>query len=133
AFSGSGYWNPNGVNRRDAVTEDGKQIATCPKLLAEHLLDAHGMIHGVLNPGASLGFCVSSELDYVSRCAIATNDTMIEDWLAVDERYLGSLTIASNDPQASVAEIHRVGGHPQMVQVYMSSATQVPLGSRFYW
>lgn len=133
AFNGTAYWNPNGVNRRDAVTGDGKPIAADPKLLAQHHLDEHNMAFGVLNPGTSLGFGISPELDPAARNCGALNDTLIEDWLSVDDRYLGSLSVASCDPLAAAAEIRRLGSHPRMVQVYMTSATRLGYGHKFYW
>jgi len=132
-FNGNAYWNPNGVNRRDAVTEDGQSIAADPKLLAKYHFDAFGISYGVLTPGASLGFGISPELDYASKCITALNDTIIEDWLSADDRYVGSLTIAPQDPLAAAAEIRRIGDHPRIKQVYMTSASRIPFGQRIYW
>ncbi|MEM7530575.1 MAG: hypothetical protein AAF639_00240 [Chloroflexota bacterium] len=40
-----GYWNPNGVNRRDAVAEDGEHIYGNPHHLAHLFFDTYNWIH----------------------------------------------------------------------------------------
>ncbi|MGW4335746.1 amidohydrolase family protein [Rhodococcus koreensis] len=47
----------------------------------------------------------------------AANDWNIERWLPRDSRYYGCLLLPSNNIEAAVAEIHRVGNHPRMVGV----------------
>jgi predicted TIM-barrel fold metal-dependent hydrolase len=41
--------------------------------------------------------------------------------------------IASQDPDASAREIHRLGEHPGMVQVLTASAARIPYGNPIYW
>ena len=38
-----GYWNPGGVNRADAVLENGERIEIDPKAMSKHLLDAYNI------------------------------------------------------------------------------------------
>lgn len=126
-----GYWNPNGVMRSDAVTEDGTRIESDPKLLAEHFLEPYGIDYGVLNPpGMHLG--VSPEPDYAAALCKATNDVIANDWLTADDRYLGSILVSQADPKQAAKEIHRLGEHPRMVQVLMGSGSQFPLGHRWF-
>lgn len=131
--SGSlGYWNPGGVNRADAVLADGARIEEDPRALSEHLLDPYALDYGILNPGSSLHFGLSPEADYAAAMIGAINDIMVEDWLPSDPRYRTSLVVYPNDPELAVREIHRLGGHPGVVQVLLPSAARIPYGQRFY-
>ncbi|MBX3012876.1 MAG: amidohydrolase family protein [Caldilineaceae bacterium] len=131
--SGSlGYWNPNGVNRPDAVLPDGRRIEDDPKATAVHLLDEFGIDFGILNCGAVLHLGVSPEPDYAAALISAMNDVIVEEWLAADPRYRASIAIYPNDPELAVREIHRLGEHPGVVQVIMPSSARMPYGQRFY-
>ncbi len=131
--SGSmGYWNPGGVNRGDAVLEDGTRIETVPSATSKHLLDEYGIDYGILNPGSSMHFGLSPEADYASAMISAINDIMVEDWLASDPRYRTSIVVYPNEPELAVREIHRLGNHPGVVQVLMPSASRIPYGQRFF-
>jgi predicted TIM-barrel fold metal-dependent hydrolase len=127
-----GYWNPNGVSRRDTVLPNGERIEASPQTLAEHHFDAHGIAFGLLNM-ASFNFAVTPEADYGAALAAAVNDVLIEDWLPADPRFRASMVVTPVDPEAAVREIHRVGDHPGIVQVLLPSATQMPLGKRYYY
>ncbi|MYA03827.1 MAG: hypothetical protein F4Y37_04340 [Caldilineaceae bacterium SB0664_bin_22] len=53
-----GYWNPNGVMRRDAVAPDGRRVESDPHLLARYFFDVHDLEYGILNftgPALNLG------------------------------------------------------------------------------
>lgn len=128
---GSGYWNPNGVIRRDTRLPDGRYIDTDPVALAEHHLDRMGITYGMLN-FASFTFAVSPESDWGAAIASATNDTILEDWLPVDPRYRASIVVSPVDPILAAREIRRVGGTPGVGQVLMPSATPMALGRRFF-
>ncbi len=130
---GTGHWNPNGVNRADAVAPDGMPIAADPKHLGELFFSVHGIDFGVLNPGGVLGWGVHPEPDYAAAACRGINDTLIEDWLSVDDRFRGSVCVAPTDPAQAAKEIRRVGDHPQMVQVLMTSAGRIPYGNRLFW
>lgn len=128
---GSGYWNPNGVIRRDTRLPDGRYIDTDPHAMAEHHLDRNGITYGMLNL-ASFTFAVTPESDWGAAIASATNDTIIEDWLPVDPRYRVSMLVSPVDPVLAAKEIRRVGRTPGVVQVLMPSATPMALGRRFF-
>lgn len=127
-----GYWNPNGVNRPDAVLADGSRIEDSPKALATHLLDEFGLDFGILNTGSVLHLGLSPEPDYAAALISAMNDVLIEEWLPADPRYRVSIAIYPNDPELAVREIHRLGDHPGVVQVIMPSAARMPYGQRYY-
>ena len=122
---GHGYRNPFGVNRRDMPPIDAKVWAK------EHL-DKHGIIYGVLQPpGLSIG--LTQNIDVGCAMARAWNDWQIQNWLEVDSRYLGSICVNMNDPAQAAAEVRRVGGHPQMVQVVVTGESTHLYGYRSYY
>ncbi len=128
---GSGYWNPNGVIRRDTRLPDGRYIDTDPHAMAAHHLDRHGIAYAILNL-AAFTFAVTPESDWGAAIASATNDTILEDWLPVDPRFRVSILVSPVDPVLAAREIRRVGRTPGVVQVLMPSATPMALGRRFF-
>jgi uncharacterized protein len=130
-LSGLGFWNPNGVRRRDAVLEDNTRIESDPKTLATHFLDEYQIEYGVLNFGP-LGVALSPELDWSAALISATNDVIANDWLPADPRYRAALEIPLLAPEAAVREIHRYGDHPGFVHIMMPGGAQLPYGNRFY-
>lgn len=127
-----GYWNPNGVNRADAVTPDGKRIDAHPAALAEHFFDVYDIEFGILNEGSLLQIGLSPEPDFAAAVASAMNDVIVHDWLPVDLRFRASLVISPADAELASREIHRLGDHPGIVQVLMPSGARVPYGQRNY-
>jgi len=128
---GLGYWNPGGVMRKDAVLPDGTRIETDPKATASEFLDKFGIDYAVLME-ADLHIALSPEPDFSAALVAATNDVLIEDWLTADPRYRMALMISLSDPHLAAKEIHRRGDHPGVVQVYMPSASPLPLGHRYF-
>ncbi len=126
-----GYWNPIGVRRADAVLPDGSDIASSPHTLASHFLDAYHIEFGLLNVD-HLSICLSPEPDYSAAVASAINDVILQDWLPVDPRLRASLIVSPTDPQLAAREIHRLGDHPDVVQVLMPSGARMPYGQRYY-
>ena len=126
-----GYWNPNGVRRRDAVLEDGTRIESDPKALAAHFFDEYDIEYGILNFGP-YGIGLSPELDFGAAVISAINDVIAHDWLPVDPRFRAALEIPVLAPDLAVREIHRYGDHPGFVQVMMPGGAQMPYGHRFY-
>jgi len=53
--------------------------------------------------------------------------------VAIDARLKGSVVVAPQDPSGAAEEIRRIGGHPDMVQVIVSSGSQRPYGDPVYW
>ncbi len=120
-----GFINPFGVNRRDASCNDPHDVAR------DHL-DRYGIHYAVLQP-PGMGVSLTHNIDVANAEARAWNDWQIHTWLAADKRYLGSICINVNDPEAAAAEIHRAGAHPQMVQVNVSGESRDLYGHRRYF
>jgi len=121
------YFNPGGVMRSDAVTEDGRRIERSPETMASHFLDVYEIDYAVMNPMEAMEHCVSPDAHYSAAALTAVNRHFVEDWLPADERYLASIMVAFSNIELAVGEIHRWGAHPRVVQVLGVS------GSPFRW
>ena len=63
--------------------------------------------------------------------ARAANEWTVADWLAADERLLGSIVVAPQDPAGAAArDPPRAAEHPRMVQVLLASPPRL-LGDPF--
>jgi predicted TIM-barrel fold metal-dependent hydrolase len=127
---GSGLHNAVGAYRLDAVPPGGGTPGSDPEFVVQHHLDRHDLSYAILNPAGFLGLGGLPDIDLAADLARATNEWTINEWLPVDERYLGAIFITPRDPQHAAEEIRRLGDHPRMVQV---TVTSVPclLGNRF--
>ena len=124
-----GYWTPNGVMRRAAVTPDGRRIEGDPHLLARHFFDVHDLGYGILNfTGPALNPGLAPDPMYAAAVATAANDAAVEEWLPVDNRFYGSITVTPNNPAGAAADIRRLGQNDRMPQVLMVSGARMPMG-----
>ena len=127
---------PGGVGRSgmrvDAKPPGGGQPGSDPAFLKEQLLDGYGIDYAILNGSGNLGANVHSNADFAIAYARAYNDYLIDTWLD-DPRLYGSIMIAPQDVPRSVEEIKRLGSHPKIVQVLMSSASPLLYGKRYFW
>ena len=128
-----GYASPVGVARDDAAPDEGGPAGSSVLKMREQLLDAYGVDYAILTGGGILGISVHADADYAAAVARAYNEWFADKWLDADPRLLGSLVIAHNNPTEAAKEIRRVGAHPKIVQVVMSSASRTALGDRFFW
>lgn len=126
------YFNPNGLMKADAVTEEGIRIETTPQTMASHFLDVYDISYAILNPAEAMEHCLSPDAHYSAPALSAVNTHFVEDWLPVDERFLASITIAFSHIELAVQEIHRLGAHPRVAQVFMASASPFPLGHTYF-
>jgi predicted TIM-barrel fold metal-dependent hydrolase len=127
---GSGVINTGGAYRKDSEPPGGRMPGSDPAFTIENHIETYGIDRAVLNPGSLLGLGGLPDLDLAARLASATNDWTINEWFASDERFLGTILIAPRDPELAAAEVRRLGNHPRMVQVGMTSAPCL-LGNRF--
>ncbi|HEX2036955.1 MAG TPA: hypothetical protein VHS99_22480, partial [Chloroflexota bacterium] len=117
-----------GGNREDAIAPDGSPAGTNAAFVAEQLLDRYDIEYGICTGNGILGLGTIPDADYGAALARAHNDWTINDWLPQEPRFLAAIVIAQQDPLQAAAEIERVGTHPRMVEVVMSSGNVVPLG-----
>lgn len=125
------YASPIGVQRKDAYTEDGRDAAAHPDLLSKYLIEPYDMDYLILT-GGHYAISIHPDPDYAAAIASAYNDHLIEQWLPQNEKFKGSMTVATQDPLQAAREIDRVGSHPNIVQVVLTSATHLPYGHRYY-
>ena len=58
------YYNPNGVMRGDALSDDGRRIEKAPDSMARYFLDAYDIDYAVINPAEAMEHCVSQDAHY---------------------------------------------------------------------
>ena len=128
--AGTGYTNPRGVLRRDVTPPGGGPPASDPLFLISDHLDRYGIDYAILTGPFVLP--LGTDPDYLNAIASAVNDATVDGWLGVSRRFRGSILVNADDPAAAVAEIRRLGGRADMVQVLMASTTRQPCGQRPY-
>ena len=117
--------------RRDAWPPGGRPGSSLAFMQEQHL-DPNAVELGVLtvinphpgnyqNPEQSIAMCR------------AVNDWQVAEWIEKDKRLKGSILTAYEHGAAAVAEIERLAGDPNFVQVFFLSRTAQPLGNRCYW
>lgn len=121
---------PNAA-RHDAWPPDGSIPGANLEFLQHQLLDEWDISYGMLTPLTGVGELIN--LDFGLAMAQAINDWQIEDWTSREPRLRGSIMVPYEDGNLAAEEIHRLGRHPQMVQVLLITRTREPLGSRRYW
>jgi predicted TIM-barrel fold metal-dependent hydrolase len=124
-----GYHNPVGVTRRDTIEEDGTCAAARPEGIARMLLDPYGIDIALLT-GGMYGICVHPDPDLAGAVCTAYNNYMVDTWLKKDPRYRLAMIVPSQDPLYAAREIERIGAHPGIISVIISSASTAPLGQR---
>lgn len=126
------YGSPLGVQRKDAIPPNGGGPGSDQLFLKKQLIEPYNMEYVILNGEALIQISNLPDMDYASALASAYNNYLAEEWLSPNEKFKGSMLIASQDPQQAANEINRIGSHPDIVQVIMASAAPRPYGQRFY-
>ncbi len=125
----SGFNNPNGVYRDDSRPPTGGRSGSHYPTLARQVFDDYGASRAVLTYGDGLFLSAIRHPQFVAAVAGAANDYTVEEWLARDQRLMGSITISAQIPELAVAEIRRHAKNPRMVQVIMAgNGVGQPLG-----
>lgn len=84
----------------------------------EDLLDPFGIRYAILT-GYFYPSMLKTQREFAAALASAYNDYVVENWLEKDSRFLGSIHIAPQNPQAAVREIDRMADHPRIIQVML--------------
>jgi predicted TIM-barrel fold metal-dependent hydrolase len=126
------FYGTAGGNREDARAPDGSPPGTNARFVAAQLLDPYDIEYAVCTGNGILGLGTIPDADYAAALARAHNDWTINHWLPQDPRFLGAMVVAQQDPLQAAAEIERVGAHPRIVEVVMSSGNVAPFGQRRY-
>ena len=127
------FWSPlRGFHKEAAAPESGGPPGTDPQTLSRDWLDRNGIAHAVLNHYDAPVISTWGDIDFPIAVARAYNDWLADRWLGQDPRFLGSIVVATQDPEAAAREIERLGPHPQVVQVLLASGSRVPYGVRSF-
>jgi predicted TIM-barrel fold metal-dependent hydrolase len=70
--------------------------------------------------------------EFATALASAYNDWQLDKWLKKDDRLLGSIAVAAQDPISAASEIERLGAHRQYVQVQLPASSRDVLARSFY-
>lgn len=137
------YSNPTGnVVRRDVVPEEelaaadrpGKKYSIPVENYRKYLLDEYGVDYGIITGYTNvMGLAGVPNRDYAAELARANNKWIREKWLSADERFVGSILIAPQNPEESVEIIEEFADDDRFVQIVMSSSLQSLLGKPEHW
>jgi predicted TIM-barrel fold metal-dependent hydrolase len=126
------WLHPEDFKRNDSVPPTGGQAGSDYGFMCEQLLDRYAVDYAVLTGEEAIEVSTLANPHYAQALASAYNDWLVENWLPLDRRLKGSMVIAPQDPEGAAREIRRLGGHPDIVQVLVSSGSQRPYGDPFY-
>ena len=126
------WLHPEGYMRTDLHPTNGGSLGSDYALMKEKLLDRYEVEYAILTGEEGVELSTLANPYYAAALAKAHNDWIIAEWLPLDKRFKGSIIVSPQDPQAAAKEIRRVGEHPDMVQVLVSSGSQRPYGDPFY-
>ncbi len=119
------------ASRRDAYPPGGGKPGSDLAFMRAQHLDPNNVRLGVMIPlGPAQSF---QNIDLSVAVCSAVNSWQIEEWTSKEPRLRASIVAAYQDPQATVAEIGRWAGHPEVAQVSMLSRLPNPLGHRSFW
>ncbi len=63
----------------------------------------------------------------------ALNDWQVAEWTEPEPRLRGSIAVACDDAEASVAEIERCAGRRDFASVFLTPRSTEPMGRKRYW
>jgi predicted TIM-barrel fold metal-dependent hydrolase len=128
----AGFTTFDGGARKDAQPAEG-DIGSDPDLVGRQLFVDEPTDIAILLPWSFRGFTVDPALD--TALAAAVNRWLANTWLSkynTEGRYVGSITVAVDDPIAAAREIDKWAGHPGFRQVMTSHYGPRPFGHPMY-
>jgi len=131
-FSRATYKTLDGGGRKDAYPKHG-DIGSDPELCGRQLFVDDPIDYAILLPWSFRGFTVDPSLD--TALAAAVNTWLADTWLSkynAENRYVGSISIAIDDPVAAAREIEKWAGHPGFRQVMIGHYGPRPFGHPMY-
>ncbi|MFG2276875.1 amidohydrolase family protein [Streptomyces chartreusis] len=132
-FSRATYKTLDGGGRKDAYPDTGDDIGSDPELCGKQLFVDDPIDYAILLPWSFRGFTVDPALD--TALASAVNEWLAQTWLSeynAENRYVGSITIAVDDPIGAAREIEKWAGHPGFRQVIIGHYGPRPFGHPMY-
>jgi predicted TIM-barrel fold metal-dependent hydrolase len=111
-----GYGTPAPHVRRSTGGPPGSSY----EVLREDVLDPFGYYKGILTHNLGEYPDLTNQYFMVDVCR-AANDWLVDQWLARDERLAGVIIVPIQMIDEAVAEVHRLGDHPQMVGILLTA------------
>jgi len=96
-----------------------------------HLLDGMGVGTAILNP--LMGVQLLMNEDMGAGFARGLNDFIAKEWLDRDDRLRASIVVPQQNPKLAAEEIERMAADRRFVSVLLLTASELPLGKRYYW
>jgi predicted TIM-barrel fold metal-dependent hydrolase len=119
--------------RLDTFPADGGPPGSDRELAREQLLDEYGLTAAVIN-NLEVAVSGNAPVEFEIDLARATNDCHLEEWLAYDERFVASINVPLDHPEAAAKEIERCCEmSDRFVQVILGSRGERPQGNPKYW
>jgi uncharacterized protein len=121
-----------GLAREDARPKNpmlraGSDLGMMAEQHLDHFNVGKAILTGLLYPSE-----FRTQPEFATGIATAYNDWLIDKWLAKDDRLLGSVCVAIQNPEQAAREIDRVGQHEQMVQVILPVVSHDVFGRDYY-
>lgn len=122
-----------GDARLDTVPPGGGAPASDPEFARHQLLDEYGLTFAILENLEAMRFGnAPAELEI--ELARAVNDYNHDVWLESDPRWLASINIPTDHPEAAVKELIRCRERSdRYIQVVINPMSERPLGNPKYW
>lgn len=120
-----------GLARPDAIPDNGLRAGSDLGLMQRQHLD-HFAVEKAILTGLLYPSEFKTQPEFATGIARAYNDWVINCWLERDDRLLGSVCVAIQQPEEAAREIERVGSHPQIVQVMIPVVSHDVFGRDYY-
>ena len=127
------YLPYRGFHKEAAAPDAKAPPGSDPKTLIRDWLDPHAISHVVVGHEEAPVISTWGDVDYPVALARAHNEWLTERWLAQDERFLGAIVVATQDPHAAAQEIDRAAAaHRRVVEVTLAAGTRQAYGVPYY-
>jgi predicted TIM-barrel fold metal-dependent hydrolase len=126
-------WNhPSGFYRNDAFPTSGGLPGTDYEKMREQLLDPYDNEYAILNGEDILLVSAMAHPQLAAALATAYNRWLIDVWLARDDRFKGSIVVATQDTDRAARDIREFGSHDDVVQVLLPGGARAAYGNKQY-
>ncbi|MBS7705481.1 amidohydrolase family protein [Chelatococcus asaccharovorans] len=125
------YPHPNTTYRLDALPPNGGPAGSDPEFVLSDLIEPHGITTALLLPQEHYGVVRFSSAEAAAVFERANNEYLIDQWLAVDNRFALALTVSEHDPVAAAQSIRDLGRREGVVGVQLL-INKTMLGSRLF-
>ncbi|WCB93352.1 hypothetical protein DSM104299_02065 [Baekduia alba] len=126
-----GVPSPGGGTRMDWVPPEGTPMGSDIDALRRQLFDGEGVSVAILNGDFRIS-TLQGWYEFAVAAASAYNDWQIAHWLEPEPRLRGSIHVVAHDPASAAREIDRLGGHPQIAQVFLPAVNDREYGDPRY-